>query len=227
MRKKCHSCGKPFTLTGSGKRQKYCSKTCRNHGDGVSPTPGTEGGSKLLILKAAELRLEEELVREQIERKKHHPSPISFRTPDGVWGRVWLGVGAQCVGGKWRGGNDWIIADDSHWRLCIKRATELHAPSEPRTKAIVSHPGFEVRLLLDDEAPEIGSGLRLVTVQFRGKKVKLHHWAYTATIKREAFNELVASNRRYRKRNQAKPSLRLIVSNPRTVTGLLDAGAAA
>ncbi len=68
-------------------------------------------------------------------------------------------------------------------------------------------------MLLEDEAPEIGSGLRLVTVQFRGKKVMLHHWAYTATIKREVLNELVASNRRYRKRNQAKPSLRLIVGD--------------
>ena len=159
MKKRCLACGSEFELSGSGKRQKYCSNCS---------------------------------------------SPISFRTPEGVWGRVWLGVG---------GGRDWIIGDDRHWRRCIKRATEPHAPREPRTKAIVSHGGFKVRLFLEDEAPEVGSGLRLVTVQFRGKKVKLHHWAYTATIKREAFNELVASNRRYRKRNQAKPSLRLIVGD--------------
>jgi hypothetical protein len=55
----------------------------------------------------------------------------------------------------------------------------------------------------------------------------LHHWAYTATIKREAFIELVASNRRYRQRNQAKPSLRLIVSHPGIVARLLDEECAA
>jgi hypothetical protein len=200
MRKKCLSCGKSFTLSGSGKRQKYCSNCSKRglgHIRGLTP-------SKVLKSKVAESRFEEESVRAQIERKSCHLSPISFRTPEGVWGRVWLGVG---------GGRDWIIGDDGHWRCCIKRATEPHAPREPRTKAIISHAGFNIRLLLEDEAPEIGSGLRLVTVQFRGKKVKLHHWAYTATIKREAFNELVASNRRYRQRNQAKPSLRLIVGD--------------
>ena len=215
MRKKCLSCGKSFTLSGSGKRQKYCSNCSKQglgHIRGLTP-------SKVLKSKVAESRFEEESVRAQIERKSCHPSPISFRTPEGgVWGRVWLGVG---------GGRDWIIGDDGHWRRCIKRATEPHAPREPRTKVIVSHAGFKVRLLLEDEAPEIGSGLRLVTVQFRGKKVKLHHWTYTATIKREAFNELVASNRRYRQRNQAKPSLRLIVSHPGIVARLLDEECAA
>ena len=81
--------------------------------------------SNPLKLKVAELRFEEELVRAQIERKSCHPSPISFRTPEGLWGRVWLGVG---------GGRDWIIGDDGHWRRCIKRATEPHAPREPARK---------------------------------------------------------------------------------------------
>ena len=71
--------------------------------------------------------------------------------------------------------------------------------------------GFTVRLIFEDEAPAIGSGRRLVLVQFRGKKVVLHGGGYTATIRRDTFKELVASNKRYRKRNQAKPSLRLIV----------------
>ena len=33
----------------------------------------------------------------------------------------------------------------------------------------------------------------------------------TATLRRDTFKGLVASNKRYRKRNRAKPSLRLIV----------------
>ena len=81
------------------------------------------------------------------------------------------------------------------------------------------------------EAPVIGCGNRLVTVQFRTRKKKveklvvLHCAGYTATIRREVFKELVASNKRYRKRS--KPTLRLVVSNPRTVSRLLDQEAAA
>ena len=56
--------------------------------------------------------------------------------------------------------------------------------------------GFRVRLMPQDEAPAIGSGQRLVTCQFRGTKVVLHHAGYTATIKRDVFKELVAANRR-------------------------------
>ena len=33
MRKKCLSCGAQFSLSGSGKRQKYC-PTCARRGDG-------------------------------------------------------------------------------------------------------------------------------------------------------------------------------------------------
>jgi len=40
-----------------------------------------------------------------------------------------------------------------------------------------------------------------VTVQFRGKTVVLHHNVNIATIDRKDFKELVASNRRYRKRH--------------------------
>jgi hypothetical protein len=48
------------------------------------------------------------------------------------------------------------------------------------------------------------------------KLVVLHCAGYTATIRRDTFKELVASNKRYRKRNQAKPSLRLIVGSMMT-----------
>jgi hypothetical protein len=159
-----------------------------------------------LELKAADSRFKDESVREQIERKSCHPSPISFRIPEGAWGRAWLGVGVA-------GGKEWIVGDDRHWRDGIAKATEPHDPSERRAKAIVSHAGFKVRLLLQDEAPEIGSGFRLITVQFRGKKVKLHYGACTATITRVVFKELVASNRAYRKRDRARPALRLIAGS--------------
>ena len=83
--------------------------------------------------------------------------------------------------------------------------------------------------MFEMEAPVIGCGKRLVTVQFRTRKKKkveklvvLHCAGYTATIKRDTFKELVASNKRYRKRN--KPTLRLVVSNP---PRLLDLEAAA
>jgi hypothetical protein len=39
--------------------------------------------------------------------------------------------------------------------------------------------------MLQDEAPAIGSGQRLVMCQFRGKKIVLHHAGYTATIERD------------------------------------------
>ena len=77
------------------------------------------------------------------------------------------------------------------------------------------------------EAPILGCGNRLVTVQFRNVKRKkkvekfvvLHCAGYTDTIKREVFKELVASNRRYRKRNQRRtPKLKLVVNNPPRVT---------
>ena len=100
---------------------------------------------------------------------------------------------------------------------CVRGKTDPQRGSVALRQAILDTElapplkGFTVRLIFEDEAPAIGSGHRLVLVQFRGKKVILHGGGYTATIKRNVFKELVASNRRYRKRNQAKPSLRLIV----------------
>ena len=75
-----------------------------------------------------------------------------------------------------------------------------------------------MRLLLEDEAPAIGSGMRLVMCQFRGKRVVLHHADFTATIRRDVFEQLVASNNRYRNRNRQRPTLKLVVNNPPRVT---------
>ena len=76
------------------------------------------------------------------------------------------------------------------------------------------------------EAPTIGCGSRLVTVQFpmvkRKKKVEkfvvLHCAGYADTIRREAFKDLVASNKRFRLRHKPKrPQLKLVVDNRRNV----------
>ena len=76
---------------------------------------------------------------------------------------------------------------------------------------------------------------RLVTVQFRTVKRKkkvekfvvLHGAGYTDTIKRDAFKALVATNRRYRRRNhitlRRKPLLKLVVNNPPADTSKAEA----
>jgi hypothetical protein len=55
--------------------------------------------------------------------------------------------------------------------------------------------------MLQDEAPNLGCGYRSVLCQFRRKAVLLHHAGYRSRMKREAFRQLVASNKRWRKRN--------------------------
>ena len=73
--------------------------------------------------------------------------------------------------------------------------------------------GFRVRLCIDaeKELQVLGCGWRIVTCQFRGTKVLLHHNGSVASMKRQAFKELVAANRRLRRK---RPKLRLVISNP-------------
>ena len=64
--------------------------------------------------------------------------------------------------------------------------------------------GFRVALTAFRTKPLLSAPVNVWSwCQFRGKKVILHGGGYTATIKRDAFKELVASNRRYR---QARPT---------------------
>jgi len=65
--------------------------------------------------------------------------------------------------------------------------------------------GLRVRLGITNhrKLQILGCGFRVITVQFRGKTVMLHHNGNTATIDRKDFKELVASNRRYREGNAA------------------------
>ena len=52
----------------------------------------------------------------------------------------------------------------------------------------------------------------MVSVQFRGKTVVLHHKGNTATIDRKDFKEFIAANKRHRKRMK-RPQLKLVVNN--------------
>ncbi len=75
--------------------------------------------------------------------------------------------------------------------------------------------GFKVRIYIEGEKElqALGCGWRIVTCQFRGNKVLLHHNKNVATMKRRAFKELLAEVRVARPKRR-RPSLRLVVSNP-------------
>jgi hypothetical protein len=79
MKKKCLACGEQFALSGSGKRQKYCSR-CARRGDGRGR--GLPG-SKALKTKGAEKHLWPPIPPAPTE------SPIQFTTPEGDKGRIW------------------------------------------------------------------------------------------------------------------------------------------
>ena len=199
MRKKCSSCGAQFTLSGSGRPQKYCPE-CRKRGMGHS---WGLSASNPLNTKAAKTGFEnawgDRLSRLEME------GPIALLIDDELW-RLWPGTGTR-------------KADARHWRLSVKGVRDAATPP-PQRKEKLTAPikGFPVRLMLEMEAPVIGCGSRLVTVQFRTVKRKkkvekfvvLHCAGYTDTIRREAFKELVASNKRYRKRNHIKPTADVI-----------------
>ena len=74
--------------------------------------------------------------------------------------------------------------------------------------------GFKLRICLESEKELqiLGCGWRIVTCQFRGNNVLLHHNCNIATMKRTAFKTLVAATRKARPKKQ-RPSLRLVVSN--------------
>ena len=218
MQKKCSACGSPFQLSGSGKRQKYCPECSKQ---GVAHKQGLPA-SNPLISKRAKSGLRKDLgafVRAQIVEavKQGQSNPISFTTPDGVRGRVWLGHNEN---GKS------LIGDDRHWRLNVPAASRVD--QDARNKRITASltdiwqtelgfppMGFRVRVGIETEKElqPLGCGWRIVTCQFRGDKVLLHHNGNTAKMKRTAFRAFIAANKKLRR----KPArLRLVVSNPQT-----------
>lgn len=223
LRKRCTACGGTFGLSGSGRRQNCCS----NCAERVTGRGRVSRPSNPLNIKGAKHDFSAPTppsVREQIEAQQNQPNPITFTTSEGHKGRVWL----ASDGNK-------IIGDDRWWRVNVSKLAEEAGKKRKANPGVFDKPvdlmngtqranidrklrhsildtelapplkGFRVRLYLEDEVPAIGSGQRLVTVQFRGKRVRLCYGPYTATLKRDAFKDLVRLNRRYRKRNGIKP----------------------
>src|SRR5262245_36253299 len=95
MKKKCLACGAQFALS-VGKRQKYCSKCARR---GIGRVRGLSDSNPLKTNLA-------KTVREQVLAQREKRNPISFITPDGHKGRVWLGTAG--------------VGDDRYWRVNLK-----------------------------------------------------------------------------------------------------------
>jgi hypothetical protein len=226
MKKKCLSCGVQFALSGSGKRQKYCSKCARRGEGGGRGLPA----SKALKTKGAQKHLWTPI------RPGPNRSPIQFITPEGDKGRIWVSDRKDREG------------EDVYWRSAIAEAKKRAALAAKESKANRHSPvdlvngrlrgkvelrkaildaelvpplkGFLVRLYFELEASDIGCGHRLVLCQFRGNKVCLYHcredgqWTRSTTIWRDVFKNLVAANKRYRIKAR-RPQLKLVISNPR------------
>ena len=104
-----------------------------------------------------------------------------------------------------------------HLKANPSKSQPVEAP-KPQPK------GFKVRLCVEAEKePQVlGCGWRVVICQFRGKKVLLHHNSNVATMKRAAFKALVAATKAVRLK-RLRPSLRLVVSNPRSDVTIAEA----
>ena len=83
MKKRCCSCGCTFTLSGSGKRQKYCPE-CAKRGDG---RVWGLSSSNTLITKGAETPFEEVWV-DRLSGLKDHEGPTALLGPEEQSGSV-------------------------------------------------------------------------------------------------------------------------------------------
>jgi hypothetical protein len=119
--KRCISCGKSYRLSGSGKRQKYCPQCAKR---GVMPLCGLPGSNPLNTL-AAKQGSEKGMgaaVRDRIEAQKDMGSPITFLTPDGAMGRVWLAYDKH---GKPK------VGDERHWRHTVTGVAHADKMRQP------------------------------------------------------------------------------------------------
>jgi hypothetical protein len=167
------------------------------------------------------------VVRAQIVAQQDDPI---FALLDGTKGRAWLA--SKNDGFK-------IIGDDRLWRVnteellrqserrpkaisWLPTAETLRRPiivvgrNDPVRDvddALRTIKGVKLRLCIETEKelPVLGCGWRIVTCQFRGNKVLLHHNGNVATMTRDAFKKLVSAMRASRAK---RPRLRLIVSTP-------------
>jgi hypothetical protein len=169
-------------------------------------------------------------------------SPIQFTTPEGDKGRIWTWKPRTQVKGEeiyWRSA---INEAKKLWKRPCGFSEPRKATSDildvegnshiPLTRLKPNPPardpnvlpdiwprpwGYKIRVYIEaeKELQELGCGQRAVVVEFDGNKVHLHHNTRTATMKRAAFKEFIAANKRYRKRMQRKPQLKLVVNNPK------------
>ena len=240
---KCKRCGKEFCLKRT--EQEYCSAQCRNAAwkkprkRRLKGTPrgsvanGPFSSTKTNTCKPPHTRDLGAFVRQQIEAEQDEPNPVIFALPDGTKGRAWLA--SDNDGSK-------IIGDDRRWRVDVE---ELLWQKERRPKTTPWTPtaealrrpiivvgrndpvqdvddalgrvkGFQVRLCIEaeKELQVLGCGWGIVTVELDGPKVRLHHDGNIATMKRKVFKELLAAVRIARPKRH-RPSLRLVVSNPK------------
>jgi hypothetical protein len=169
-------------------------------------------------------------VQAQIVARLEEPNPIGFTLPEGTKGQVWLASDRD---------HSKIVGDDRLWRINTEellRRKGLRLKTKPWTPtaealrrpiivvgrndpvrgdiddALQTVKGFKLRICIEGEKELqiLGCGWRIVTCQFRGDKVLLHHNGSIATTKRKAFKELLTAIRTVR----AKRSLRLVVFNP-------------
>jgi len=121
MKKKCLACGVQFALSGSGKRQKYCSKCARR---GMVRGRGLRA-SKLLKTKAGKTASKADLgsfVLAQIRAQESQP--VSFATSEGNPVRICLSGRVDRKG------------EEVYWRVNLKELRRLGEKrrgfSEPR-----------------------------------------------------------------------------------------------
>ena len=172
-------------------------------------------------------------VQAQIASQRDELNPKGFSLPDGTKGRVWLAsakegskiTGDDCL---WRVNIEELRRQEQHKRPVIQWSPTAKALRRPIVAvgvndsvrsvddALRTVKGFKVRIYIEGEKElqALGCGWRIVTCQFRGNKVLLHHNGNIATMKRKAFKELLAAIRAVRPKRR-RPSLRLVVSNPK------------
>jgi hypothetical protein len=145
-------------------------------------------------------------VRAQIAAQEEEPNPIASNLTDGTKGRVWLAS-------DWD--HSKIIGDDRLWRVnaeellrqrerrpkavswlpmaeALRRPIIVVGRNDPVRDvddALQTVKGFKLRICIEGEKELqiLGCGWRIITCQFRGDKVLLHHNGNTATMKRQAF----------------------------------------
>jgi hypothetical protein len=158
-------------------------------------------------------------------------SPARFTTPDGTRCRLWLagepgdevyyGVNVEELLKKQK-------RQFQPWRptpRALRRPIIVVGRNEPvrdLKDALGELRGIRARVFINaqEELQVLGCGQRVVTIQFRGKRVLLHHNGNTGTMKRPDFKAFLALNKAARARHQAylkslRPSAEIIPFRPK------------